>query len=244
MNIQLRKLVVFAAGTALVGTLIGAYTFRLGPFRANAAGERTPAASPAAERGPVIATVDGSPIYLSEATARVEGLSSVHGGGIQSMGKDWQKTLLQSLVDDRIMQEAAAHLGVAVSGQDVAAELTKIQGMFQSEQAYQQWLASHKMTGAELGRRIQMQLLAARVYAEVTKDATVGGSAIRKYYREHRDQYVAADGTVSTFLEVRNSIRGSLLEKTQNALYGSWLEQERKQVNVVIVDDNWWRSIA
>lgn len=243
MNIQLRKLAVFAAGTALVGALIGAYTFRLGPFRANAAGEQTPVASPT-DRGPVIATVDGDPIYLSEATARVEGLSSVHGGGIQTMGKDWQDTLLQSLVDDRIMQEAAASLGVMVSDRDVAAELTKIQGMFPSEQAFQQWLASQHMSSAELERRIRMQLLAARVYAGVTNNVTVSGSAIREYYREHQDQYVAADGTVSTFLDVRNSIRGTLLEKAQNKFYGSWLEQQRQHVNVVIVDDNWWRNIA
>ncbi len=244
MNIQLKKLVVFAAGTALVGALIGAYTLHLGPFRASTAARATTPAAPPADRGPVIATVDGSPIYLSEATARVAGLSSVHNGGIQTMGKNWQATLLQSLVDDRIMQEAAANLGVTVSEQDVGTELTKIQTMFQSEQAFQQWLASHSMSSAELERRIRMQLLAARVFDAATKGATVSGSAIREYYRGHRDQYVAADGTISTFLEVRNSIKGALLQKAQNKLYGSWLEQQRRKVNVVIVDDNWWRNIA
>lgn len=89
-----------------------------------------------------------------------------------------------------------------------------------------------------------MQLLAARVYAKVTTDATVSGSAIRDYYRGHRDQYVGADGTTSTFLEVRDSIRAALLKKAQDRVYGAWLEQQRRQVDVVVVDDNWWRNIA
>jgi hypothetical protein len=239
VNIQSKKLVVFVAGTALVGALIGAYTFRVGPFH----DKTTPAASPI-DRGPVIATVDGSPIYLAEAKARVEGLLTVHSGGIQSMGKNWQDTLLQSLIDDRILQEAAGTLGVTVSDQDVAGELTKIEQMFQTAQGFQQWLASQHMSSSELERRITMQLLAARVYAEVTADATVSGSEVRDYYRAHREQYVAADGTISTFLEVRDSVRAALLKKAQNRTYGAWLEQQRQEVKVIVVDDNWWRNIA
>ena len=242
MRSQLKQTVILLGGLALLSAVaVGVFAFTGGsPTGGNSSG------SPAAhtDLGPVIATVDGDPIHLSEAQARIQGLTSVHTGGIQTLGKNWRDELLQSLVDDRIVQAQAGQLGVVVSSQEVSAQLIQLEKMFQTAQGFQQWLDSQHLDLGELERRIQMQLLAARVYTAVTVDATVEGSAVRAYYMSHRDQYVSADGSISRFLDVRNSIRKTLLKKAQDRAYAIWLAGQRQQVDVVVVDDNWWRNLA
>lgn len=242
MRSQLKQTVILLGGLALLSAVaVGIFAFG-GGFDSGGIGTGSPA--PQADLGPVIATVDGDPIYLSEAEARLQGLTSVHTGGVQTLGKKWQEGLLQSLVDDRIVQAQAPGLGVEVSPQDLSAQLIQIEKMFQTAQGFQQWLDSQAMDLNELERRIQTQLLTARVYTAVTANAKVDGGAVRSYYESHRDQYVSADGSISRFLDVRNSIRKTLLKKAQDRAYASWLTDQRQQVNVVVVDDNWWRNLA
>ena len=88
-----------------------------------------------------------------------------------------------------------------------------------------------------------MQVLTTRVDAQVTAHVKVGARQIRNYYQTHRAEFTATDGTTPSLLEVRESIRASLLTKAQIRAYGAWLEQQRRRVKVVVVIDDWWRNI-
>lgn len=193
--------------------------------------------------GPVIARVDGDPIHLGEARARVESLASVHGDIEQTLGKDWPDRVMRSLIDDRILVHAATELGITVTEDDIAVHLQRIEGMLPEGQGLDDWLASQHMTREELERRIRLQLIGARVYEAVTRDATVTGAEIRDYYRKHRDEFVEADGTITPLLEVRRSLRDTLLQQARDEAYAAWLRQARARARVEIVMPDWWRRL-
>ncbi len=222
-------LVAIAAVAAAV-TVIG-YAFGLGPFADEGA-------------GPVIARVDGRPIYLEEAAARVEGFSSIHGGIQEAFGPDWHDRVFQSLVDDQIIREEAARLGIVASELEISSHLQRLEGMFSSSAEFQRWLDSQHMTVGELERRIELQTLAARVYESVTANAEVSVDEIKAYYRQHQGELAQVDGEPPPLSQVRGEIQRQLEKEKKDQAYAAWLEGRRQTVNVVVVVDDWWRDIV
>jgi hypothetical protein len=219
------------AVVAVVGALMGsAYAFQLGPFGSDGL-------------GPVIARVDGRPIYLSEARERLASLTTMHGEA-GTLGAEWEQRILQSLIDDQILMEEAGRLGIVVSDEEIATHLQRIEGMFSSLEEFQKWLDSQQMTVDELERRIELQTFAARVYTAVTADVTVSEQQMRRYYESHQQEFVGADGSTSSFKQVRDSIEQTLAKQQQDQTYADWLAQQRQAVSVEVVDSDWWRSIT
>lgn len=221
-----------AAGVILAGT---AYALHLGPW----AGSEPQTL----DLGPVIARVNGDPIRLEEAAARVAGLSSVHGDVTETLGDAWPDRVLQSLVDDQILRQQAEALGIEVTEDDIESYLDRIEGMVGTDQTMDEWLASQSITLPELERRIELQILGARIYLTVTKDVGVTGEDVRDYYREHRLEFQGADGTVPSLLEVRRSLRESLLKEQRDETYAAWLKDMRESADVIVVLDDWWRDL-
>jgi SurA-like N-terminal domain len=219
---------------AMVGVVGGAYALHLGPWEEQAQ---------SLDLGPVIARVDGQPIYLHEAEERVEGLRSIHGNIEDVLGKDWQDRVLQSLVDDRILREQAEKLGIVVTDQDVQAWIDEIQRQIGTDQTLEQWLTTQRMTMAELERRGELQLIGGRVYDAVTEDVTVSAAEVRDYYRANKVQYENGDGSTQSLLEVSASIRQSLRQSKQEEAYTAWLDDARSKANIVVVMDDWWRNL-
>jgi parvulin-like peptidyl-prolyl isomerase len=218
---------------ALIVLVAAAYALHLGPW-----------ARPGSPGlGPVIARVDGHPIHLAEARARAESLASVHGDIEQALGKDWPERVLQSLIDDRILVEAAARLGITVTEEDIAKDLERVAGLLPQGQTIDDWLASQGMSRTELERRIRLQLIGVRVYSAVTRDVTVTPEQIRAYYREHRADFQQADGTITPLLEVRRSLRETLLQQARDEAYAAWLRDARAGAEVEILMPDWWRRL-
>ncbi|MGZ8578152.1 MAG: SurA N-terminal domain-containing protein [Actinomycetota bacterium] len=218
----------------LFGAAAGTYALQLGPWR----DDPEPLAL-----GPVIARVNGDPIHLMEARTRVEGLSTVHDGVEEMLGEDWPAQILQSLVDDQILRQEAATLGVTVTDEDIASYVYRIEGMLGEDQTLDQWLAEQGMTLPELERRVELQIIGARIYITVTEDVVVTGAEVRDYYRDHRLEYTGADGTVQSLLELRQSLREGLLKEKQDEAYAAWLTESRERAEVVVVMDDWWRNV-
>lgn len=231
MSISHSRFAVLAASAAFAAVIVGgAWALHLGPFAST-------------DRGPVIATVDGRPIYLSEARYRVAGLSTAHGGGLEALGQAWPEQVLQSLVDDQIILHEAETLGLSVSDQEIASELLRLQRLFPDLTAYQSWLASQDMSEGELERRIRLQSLTMRVYQAVTGDVTLGEDELRAYYETHAGDFLTAEGSPAPFDDVRSTIEAQLAGAEKDAAYAAWLGSLRGDVSVVILMDDWWRSI-
>jgi SurA N-terminal domain len=236
MNARTKTFLVVVSIAAVLGLAAGgASAFHLGPW------ER-----PAAEQdlGPVIARVNGSPIYLGLAKARIEGLSSVHGDLQKTLGDDWATRILDSLVDDKLIEQEAARRGIVVTDEQVAQHVDKLKTSFGGETAFDSWLATQSMDVAELERRIRLQAVAADVYGAVTADVRVDVTDIRSYYRGHRDDYRQSDGTLTPLFDVRGDIQQKLLKTAQDRAFAEWLQSRRDAASVSIVNPDWWKGLS
>ncbi len=225
-----RTVVLLGLTLALAGAGVSAAALmHVGPWRPR-------------DLGPVMARVDGRPVYLSQARARTQGLTSVHGDIAVALGPTWPEKVLQSLVDDVIIQEEAERRGIALSPDDLSAAVAQVRGDFPSEDEFGRWLESQHMDLAELERRMSLNLLAARVYLAVTRPVEVTPAEIRDYYRKHRTDYEEDDRTVP-LLEVRTTIRDTLEKQEKDAAFADWLDARREAAKVDVIIDDWWRSV-
>ena len=234
-----RLLAALAIAAALLVTSLIA--LGVGPFGSISA---TPGSTPSKDPGPVMATVDGRPVYLSEMRSRVQGLQTVHGDFTEVFGEDWPEKLLQNLVDDKIVEQQAAELGITVTQEEVRAHVDELRARFPTAQAFQDWLESGQMDEAELAERITLQTLASELYLQVTADVTVSGAAVHRYFKEHQEDYPGVDGEGAPFTAVREQIRDDLLKEERDRAYGEWLDAQRGLVEVVVVLPDWWKEFA
>jgi hypothetical protein len=130
-----------------------------------------------------------------------------------------------------------------VTDEEVAAHLQRVESLLPEDESLDEWLASQGITRQELERRIRLQLIGARVYEAVTRDVTVTGTEIRAYYRDHRDEFEQVDGTVTPLLEVRRSLRETLLQQARDEAYAAWLRDARARAEVVVVMPDWWKRL-
>ena len=102
-------------------------------------------------QGTIIARIDGDPVTLSEAELRVAGLASLHGDIADVMGKDWPDAIMTSLVEDRLIREAAEAAGIVVTKGEVADALARVKDLSGSPGDFDAWLAEQGLTYPELG---------------------------------------------------------------------------------------------
>jgi hypothetical protein len=195
-------------------------------------------------RGAIIARIDGDPVTLTEAELRVAGLSSLHGDIEDVMGDEWPNAVMTSLVEDRLVRAAAEEAGIVVSKGEVAEAVARVRDLSGSAEDFDAWLAEQGITFPELERRIWMQILNGDVYRRVTADAAVSGEELREYYRDHREAYEGVDGVPLPFIAVRSSLRTELLEQRRTELFAEWLAEAGADVDVEIVDDDWWKELT
>jgi parvulin-like peptidyl-prolyl isomerase len=201
---------------------------------------------PAAARdlGPPIASVNGQLVYLDEMRSRVQGIELVHGTLRASLGPNWREELLQNLVDDKIVLQKADELGIVVTDAEVQAHLDEIRGMFPDQASFDQWLAQGQMDQAELFDRIRLQTVASLLYRKVTKGVPVSLDRARAYYDAHPDKYPGVDGNGAPFLAVKDQIKRDVAKKLRDRAYAAWLADQRKNADVVVLMDDWWKEIA
>jgi SurA N-terminal domain len=236
MNPRTKAFVVIVSVAAVLGLFVGsAPVFHLGPWASS---------TPAEDLGPVIARVNGSPIYLGLARARIAGLSAVHGDLQDTLGGDWTTRVLDSLVDDQLIEQEAARRGIVVTDDQIAAHVDQLKNSFGGDAAFDSWLKSQSMDLAELERRMRLQTIAADVYEAVTADVRVDATDIRSYYAKHRDDYRQSDGTVTPLFDVRTDIQQKLLKAAQDRAFAAWLQDRRDAASISIVNPDWWKGLT
>jgi len=196
-----------------------------------------------ADLGPVIAEVNGHPIYLADARSRVNGIVTVHGEISDVLGEDWQQVVLQSLVDDQLLGQHAEQLGIEVTEEDLQTWYAEIQGSIGPDQTVDEWLQTQGMTRSEMERTIARQIIGTRVYVAVTADVDLSTSRLREYYEAHLSDYTAPDGSTTAFGDVRESILAQVREEEEAAAYATWLEQQRQAATVTVLLEDWWRDL-
>jgi parvulin-like peptidyl-prolyl isomerase len=118
--------------------------------------------------------VGGRPITLADYQAEAGRCRA----GYSSVGQDGSScpTLaLQSLIEQAVVEQAAANAGVVVSDVDVENEAARVQRSLGGAEAYTAWLSANLYTEDDFHEALRRDLLRARMAAQVT--ASVGENA-------------------------------------------------------------------
>jgi hypothetical protein len=143
------------------------------------------------------------------------------GKAVPAHGSKDEKTLerqaLGILVGRARLEQKAADLGVAVSGDEVLKRV----GAASTAQAEQEGNADFVASQA------RAQLLYEKLFARVTARVEVSADDVRGYYEQHRALYGS-----QTYAAVREGIRNQLLGERRNAAMKEWLAQVTRELPV------------
>ncbi|MGB4338151.1 MAG: peptidylprolyl isomerase [Bacillota bacterium] len=121
-------------------------------------------------RASAVAIVNGERISKRDFIARMEDAAGYN--------------VLDQMITEALIRQAAAKAGITVSKDRVEEELNSIRQQFGS--SFDSVLWQYGMTEDDLRKNIEMNLL---VMEYSTKDLTITDEDLRKYFEEHKDQY-------------------------------------------------------
>ena len=102
-----------------------------------------------------------------------------------------KSNLVRSLVQPAQWEQAGAAMGIKVTEDEVNSQLASLKEQFFNgdEEKYQEELEKQGLTEEQLREQIESKLLSDKIYAAVTKKATVTDAEVKAYYDQNKAQY-------------------------------------------------------
>lgn len=141
----------------------------------------------------VAAEVNGSPIMFSE----VEKQIAFFEAGLAAQAADQDAllaTVLERLIDQKLIEQAAAELGISVTDEQVQAEIAALQQEAASQNySLDEFFAQQGITAEEYPKRIYEALLTEAVNAQVTANVPTTGPQVHARHILVKDEALARD---------------------------------------------------
>lgn len=144
--------------------------------------------------GKEVALVNGEKILDTQLKSRVEQVAVMYGYDLESpdakeMVSFLEQQVLESLIEEKVIMQAAAEKKLTVSKDEMAAELQKVKAQFPDEKAYQDFLKERKFTEKDIDSFIKSQLTYDKLFDEITKDITQTDQDPQQYYEENKAEF-------------------------------------------------------
>jgi parvulin-like peptidyl-prolyl isomerase len=147
------------------------------PQAASIAATPSPPPLVTAEAGPALAArVNGQPIFMADYEKQVaqfevamanQGVDLKSEGGKQQLAQV-RRQILEAMIDQVLIEQAAAKAGVTISDEELETKAQESIQQGQGQEQFQKWLADNNLTYEEFKRTLRSQLLAARMFDQVT----------------------------------------------------------------------------
>jgi parvulin-like peptidyl-prolyl isomerase len=146
-----------------------------------------------------VATVNGQAITKQDLQAQFDAVKSQYPQLLQGTDStarvdQLKKQLLDSMVDQVLVAQAAKDMGVEVTDADVAKQFDQIRKQFPTDAAYQEALKKFGTTEAKLKEQIKQQLLVQAVTAKLAKTSNVSDAEIKAYYDKNKAMFQETAG--------------------------------------------------
>ncbi|MDQ3822545.1 MAG: peptidylprolyl isomerase [Actinomycetota bacterium] len=170
-----------------------------------------------------VAVVAGEPIAKAEFDAlmrRAEAGAKAQGRKFPDAGTpeyaQIKRQALEILTQREEYEQEADDLGIEVTDADVQKRLDQLKKQYfaGNEKRYQAQLKESGLVEADLRQDIRSQLVAEKIYNEVTKDVKVTDADIAKYYNSHKQQYTQPETR-----EIRHILVGEKQKPLADRLY-------------------------
>jgi peptidyl-prolyl cis-trans isomerase C len=158
-----------------------------------------PDAAPAAEAAPlppeklpaVVAKVNGEEIKkddLVRAARELQGRMQ-QGGASGTLNAAFYRQVLDSIIARTLLEQEAKKEGVAVSDDEVKAQLAELRGNFPSAEAFDKALKEQGLTEAELTRQARNAFTIQKfIDSKVTSDVKVSDQDAKDFYAKNQDK--------------------------------------------------------
>ncbi|MBV8072303.1 MAG: hypothetical protein JO270_20545 [Acidobacteriaceae bacterium] len=120
---------------------------------------------------------------------------------------------------------------------EVSSYLEQMQSRFGTPEEFRERMGAYDLTEEVLREHLAFQLTTVRfIEYRFSSDLSVSDDDIRNYYQNEAARDKQAGKNPPAFAAVEESIRQKLVEQRTDQALDNWLEETRKQVNIVYLD--------
>jgi foldase protein PrsA len=140
------------------------------------------------------ATVNGQGIPLAEVKQQFDAAKSQYpqmfqGADSAARGKEVAKRLVDNLIDEKLVADAASKMGVTVTDAQIDKQLGQIRSQFKNQAAFDAALKKFGTTQDKLRAQIKSQLLTQAVQSKLSSSQNVSQKDIKAYYDKNTSQF-------------------------------------------------------
>ncbi|MBE0417079.1 MAG: peptidylprolyl isomerase [Coriobacteriia bacterium] len=142
----------------------------------------------------VAAIVNGEEISKAELDDQVDRLMEqspqmFEGDEGESRLLDFKRQLLDNMINNVLIRQAAAERGITVSDEEIEAQIDDLKGGFPSEDDFNTALSEANLTLDDLKQQLRDQLATQRLMEELVGDEEVTEEEIADYYSQNGSQF-------------------------------------------------------
>lgn len=143
----------------------------------------------------VAAEVNGEPILLKTldkefAQYKEQYPQLFEGKDATQRENEYRRRILDSLIDDELMRQAAEEQGIAVTEEDITKQIDQLKAGFGDEEKFEQAITSAGMTIDQLKDQIREQMLTQKIIESLDSGDKITEDQIKAYYEKNKEQFL------------------------------------------------------
>lgn len=147
--------------------------------------------------------------------------------------KDIKVLLLDSMIKDTLLAQAAKDMKVKVSGSEISEKYNQIKSQFGDKKTFLRALQFQGYSNASFKDEIKKSLIVNKVRQKIMDDTTVSEEELKNYYEKNKYEFYIG----KSFEEAKDDIEKNLLEMKKMQNYNSFVEKLYNDANIEWVDD-------
>lgn len=143
---------------------------------------------------PMAALVNSQPIFLAEyeqELARYEQAQAEIGSTPGANGVDYQTLVLDALIEQELIAQAAAQRGITIAEETVAAKLSELESAAGEAGNFDAWLSANQYTREQFEAALAAEMLTEAVVADVTAQVPTTAEQVKARYLQVDDAALA-----------------------------------------------------
>lgn len=143
---------------------------------------------------PLAALINGHPITLADfqkELARYEQAQTQLGLDASDRANDYQRIVLDALIETAIITQAAEDQGITVTDEQIDARLTELEGLSGGGENFDAWLEANQLTRDEFRSALATEMLTEQMVTTITADVSTTEEQVRARYIQVDDPTLA-----------------------------------------------------
>ncbi len=173
--------------------------------------------------------------YMQQAKTQMTGQYGSFPSAGSAEYEQYTAGLVDYLVQQEIIAQGAATLGVSVTATDVSVYIAELETNYGGRDALLESLAEEGMTYALLRDSVRAELVQQAAYDKVVEQISVTTAEVRAFWQENKSAFMKEaekEDKVATYANTKKEIREGLLNAAQSKAWLAWLTATEQTLGV------------